>query len=130
MTDDEVRELIREHAAKAHKEHEQRNTGKRPLALNKDVAIAGLKSVAAAGLGTAAGYGIGRLANAGLERLGWPKDVPTKTLIRVGTGLGTAMGLGYALNKRLNREYLEDAYERSKADTSDSIRVGGKPAAP
>ena len=110
-------------------EHEQaQQEGKKPFHLNKAVAIAGLKSIAAAGLGTAAGAATHMGLKKVLEHYGWPHMARTQHRVAAAGALGTAIPLMYTLGKRLNREYLEDAYERSQTEPTGSLRLGGAPA--
>lgn len=108
---------------------EQGSKEKKPFHLNKAVALAGLKSVAAAGLGTAAGAGVHMGLKEILRRHGWPQEASTQHRLAAAGALGTALPLAYTLGKRLNREYLEDAYERSQAEPTGVLRVGGAPPA-
>ncbi|HNC99352.1 MAG TPA: hypothetical protein PKW90_24675 [Myxococcota bacterium] len=97
----------------------------RKIGLNKETAKAGLKAMVAAGLGTAAGVPLHMGAKWGLEQLGWPKQQSSQRLVAALGALGAAVPIGYAINQRLNREYLQDVYERSQAEPTGALRVGG-----
>lgn len=85
-----------------------------PIRFNKDVLKAGLKMVGAGALGSALGSGAYHLAGHLIDKNELLRSLEHKQLLQAASALGVATPAVYGMLRWANRDYLRNAYERSK----------------
>jgi len=84
------------------------------ITLNKGTAIAGLKLMGLAGLAGGSGVLAGKGVRYGLKELGVLNSLKDQQMAQAIGGLGVAVPIAYALQRRFGEEILRDADQRSK----------------